>query len=191
MEQFRQYLHCISPIAETTWQTIAACFHAKTLKKYEYFAKEGRKEYQIAYVVSGTLRAFYRNTDGLEYNKSFFTADDLTGAYSSLTVGQTNQINIQALEDCDLLVADYPTLTALFDQYPDWERFARRYAELAFAIKEQREIALVLLDADKRYLLFREAYPDLEQKIAQYHIASYLGITPTQLSRIRAKKRRS
>jgi CRP-like cAMP-binding protein len=84
-------------------------------------------------------------------------------------------------------VANYEQLTRLFAPYPDWERFARCHAEWLFVLKEQREIELVLLDAAQRYQLFRQQYPSLEQKIAQYHIARYLGVTPTQLSRIRAK----
>jgi hypothetical protein len=55
-------------------------------------------------------------------------------------------------------------------------------------IKERREIELVLLQADERYKIFKQEYPNLENLIPQYHIASYLGVTPTQLSRIRAKK---
>lgn len=69
----------------------------------------------------------------------------------------------------------------------DIERLARKLAELFFVQKEQREIDIVLLDADKRYLLFQKEFPGLENMIPQYHIASYLGITPTQLSRIRKK----
>ncbi|MOA17990.1 hypothetical protein D3C78_1382750 [compost metagenome] len=60
-------------------------------------------------------------------------------------------------------------------------------AENYFVDKEEKEIEIVLLDADKRYELFQQKFPDLEQLIPQYHIASYLGITPTQLSRIRRK----
>jgi CRP-like cAMP-binding protein len=76
----------------------------------------------------------------------------------------------------------------LYDQFEGLERIARKLAENYFMVKEQREIELVLLDASQRYRLFQQEYPGLENRIPQYHIASYLGITPTQLSRIRAKK---
>jgi len=65
---------------------------------------------------------------------------------------------------------------------------ARKLAEIFFVQKEQREIEIVLLDADRRYSLFQKQFPQLEQQIPQYHIASYLGVTPTQLSRIRRKR---
>ena len=67
------------------------------------------------------------------------------------------------------------------------EKVARRLAELYFVNKEQREIEIVLWNADERYIIFQRDYPQLEQIIPQYQIAFYLGITPTQLSRIRRK----
>jgi hypothetical protein len=76
----------------------------------------------------------------------------------------------------------------LYNTFPALERFARKLAESYFVLKEKREIELVLLEAGERYLIFQKEFPGLENRIPQYHIASYLGITPTQLSRIRAKK---
>ena len=125
--------------------------------------------------------------EGTEYNKHFFVSNNFTGGYSSLVTQKTNQINQQALTDCKLYVAPYSQIIALFDAHQDLERFARKLAELYFVHKEKREVDIVLMDASKRYLQFQQEYPALEQIIPQYHIASYLGITPTQLSRIRRK----
>ncbi len=187
MNRLRQYINQVSPLSEPAWQAVAALFTVQSLAKNEYLAEAGRVETTAAYVVEGALRAFYRNEKGTEYNKTFFTADDFIGAFSSLVTGQPNQIYIQALTPCSLFVVDYPSLTGLYDVYPDCERFARRLAEGYFVYKEQRELELVLRNADERYLQFRQEYPGLEQLIPQYQVASYLGITPTQLSRIRAK----
>jgi CRP-like cAMP-binding protein len=187
LERVRHYIEQISPLTESTWATIAASFLPGQLQKGAYFAEAGRVETAAAYVCSGVLRAFYRTPNGQEYNKTFFVADDFIGAFSSLVTGQPNAIYFQALTDCELLTTNYTALTQLYDTCPDWERFARKLAEGYFVYKEQRELELVLLDADERYLHFRDEYPGLEQLIPQYHVASYLGITPTQLSRIRAK----
>jgi CRP-like cAMP-binding protein len=164
-------------------------FKETILKKGNYFIKEGEIEKQLAFLQTGFVRAFYRNHEGLEYNKHFFVAPCFIGGYSSFITGRPNQINQQALSDCSLLVADFSAFTKLYDRCPDIERAARKLAELFFVNKEQREIEIVLLDADKRYKIFQDQYPQLEQVIPQYHIASYLGITPTQLSRIRRKFR--
>jgi hypothetical protein len=85
-------------------------------------------------------------------------------------------------------VAEYQKITALFEQYRKVERLARILAEQFFVRKEKREIELVTLEAKDRYVIFQEEHPQLEQLIPQYHIASYLGISPTQLSRIRGEK---
>ena len=115
----------------------------------------------------------------------------MVGGYSSLVSQLPNSINQQALTDCDLLIANYTKLTDLLDKHQDLERLLRKISENYFVEKEKREVEIVLLEAKKRYAIFQREFPQLEQLIPQYHIASYLGITPTQLSRIRAKKTKS
>lgn len=187
MTGLKNFIAAISPVSDKSWEQLSALFKEKQLLKNDYFIKEGETATEIAFLTSGIVRAFFRNEEGLEYNKTFFVAPCFFGGYSSLITGMPNQINHQALADCNILVANYAEFTALYDQYPDIERASRKLAELYFVHKEQREIEIVLLDADKRYLLFQKQFPDLEQLVAQYHIASYLGITATQLSRIRKK----
>ena len=157
------------------------------LPKGSYFIEEDEIAKNIGFLSRGVIRAFYRNSEGTEYNKHFFVAESVVGGYSSLVTASPNKINQQALTDCTLWVADYAQISQCYDRYPDFERVGRRLAELFFVNKEQREIEIVLLQADERYRRFQKEYPLLEQLIPQYHIASYLGITPTQLSRIRRK----
>jgi len=87
-----------------------------------------------------------------------------------------------------LLVSDYKKFERLYDTHPRLERMARIVAERFFVTKEKREIELATLEAKDRYLIFQEEHPGLEQLIPQYHIASFLGVSATQLSRIRAQK---
>ncbi|GAB3330026.1 Crp/Fnr family transcriptional regulator [Larkinella ripae] len=187
MATLKQFLDTLSPISERTWQRVKRLFAETQLKKGDYFIAEGQFATQFAYVQSGVIRGFYRDQQGTEYNKHFFVAPSIAGGYTSLITGRPNQIIQQALTDCELLQANYQTFTALYDTHPDLERVGRRFAERYFVEKERKEIEIVLLDAESRYRLFQESYPGLEQLIPQYHIASYLGITPTQLSRIRKK----
>ncbi|MDH5599450.1 MAG: Crp/Fnr family transcriptional regulator, partial [Cyclobacteriaceae bacterium] len=85
----------------------------------------------------------------------------------------------------NLAIAEYSRMTDLYDSIPNLERFARKLVEQIFVSKERREIEIVMLSAAERYELFKKKFPELEKSIPQYHIASYLGISPTQLSRIR------
>lgn len=185
MDTLKTFINTISPIKETTWEKVSLLFTETTLCKNDYFIKEGEKASKMAFLQAGVMRAFYRNKEGTEYNKHFFTAPCMAGGFSSLITGNINAINLQALTECKLLVASYAGFCKLYDHCPDLERVGRRLAEFYFVEKEKREIDIVLLDAEKRYQIFLREYPGLFRLIAQYHIASYLGITPTQLSRIR------
>ncbi len=184
----RSYLQRLSPIPDDAWEAFMVLFTPQPLAKGALFARPGSPVTQIAFLAAGTMRAYVIDGRGTEYNKTLHVAPCFVGAYSALTTGRPNQVTVQALEPCGLLVADYRMVERLYDRFPALERFARKLAEYYFAEKEQREIDLVLLDAGARYAVFRQAFPDLESRIPQYHVASYLGVTPTQLSRIRARK---
>jgi CRP-like cAMP-binding protein len=187
MTDLKFFFNSLTPISTESCDKFAALFTPKVLKKGNYFITDGQTAKEIGFLDSGIVRAFYRNNEAIEYNKHFFVNPCFIGGYASLITKTPNQINQQALTDCNIQTAKYADIQALYKTCPDIERAARILAELFFVQKEQREIEIVLLDADKRYQIFQKDFPQLEQQIPQYHIASYLGITPTQLSRIRRK----
>lgn len=185
MNELKHYFNAISKLNESTWDRIVPYFKEDRLQKNEYFAKENKTAHQIAFLKTGVVRAYFINQQGKDYNKQFFVGQSIIGAYSSLLTGKTNLIAQQALTDCVIYTCDYAALTKLYEECPDLERFARKIAEYYFLEKEKKEIEIVLLDASQRYVLFKKEFPTLEQLITQFHIASYLGISATQLSRIR------
>ncbi|MDJ1481915.1 Crp/Fnr family transcriptional regulator [Cytophagaceae bacterium YF14B1] len=187
MESLKAYLNAISPLQEHTWQAIQPHFSYSALPKGAYYIQEGQIAKEFALLQKGVVRAFHRNRDGSEYNKRFFTCPSMIGSYASLITGTPSLFTQQALTDCQILKADYATISSLYLIYPDLERLARKFAENYFVENEKKEVEIVVLNADERYLQFQKDYPGLEQQISQYHIASFLGITPTQLSRIRRK----
>lgn len=187
MEALKLYLDQFVRLQPEELAAFMELFTEVEFKKHDYFARSGTYEKKLGVLEKGVMRAFFRNDAGKEYNKTFFTPVNFVAAYAALTTRQVNQINIQCLTNCKLWVADYQKLTALFEEFSSLERLARIWAERKFALKEKREIELVTLEAKARYAIFKAEHPGLENQISQYHIASYLGITPTQLSRIRAK----
>lgn len=187
MEEFQEYLQKISPLETETVAELQKCFEPMLLRKKAFFVREGEFAHQIGYLKKGIVRAYFLNQEGKEYSKQFFQAPSIIGAYTSLLTKQPNKIAQQALTDCEVLVADYTQIEALYDQFHDLERLGRKIAEFYFLEKEQKELEMALLDADKRYLIMRQRFPGIESVIPQYFIASYLGISPTQLSRIRRK----
>lgn len=188
MEELYKYLNHISPISDKTWSLLRDFFVEKELKKFDYFSKVDKVAQKIAFLQKGVVRSFYTNSEGQEFNKNFFVAPTIIGAYTSLITGSPNKLAQQALTDCIIWEADYSKVKQLYDTCPDLERLGRIRAEYYFVEKEIREVNLVMLEAKEYYKLFQQQYPTLEQQISQYHIASFLGITPTQLSRIRAEK---
>jgi len=188
LTDLKKYINSLNPVSEIGWEALHPIFSEKTLLKGEFFIEENQVATQIGFLQEGVIRAFYRSREGVEYNKHFFVSPCFIGGYASLITGVPNQIIQQALSDCRILTANFSNFTDLYKEHPDIERVARKLAEIFFVQKEQREIEIVLLDADRRYSLFQKQFPQLEQQIPQYHIASYLGVTPTQLSRIRRKR---
>jgi CRP-like cAMP-binding protein len=159
----------------------------RTLNKGEYFIRAGETPEHSGFINAGLVRFFYQTPKGQEFNKSFAYENQFMGAYSAFLTGTSTRFNIQALEECSILVVKIRHLVALFDKHGCWEKFGRILAEQLYIKKEQREAEFLLDDAEIRYQKFLQRYPGLEQRLAQYHIASYVGITPVALSRIRNK----
>ena len=155
------------------------------LTKDEYFLMAGDVPEYIGFVRSGLLRLFYINSVGVEVNKHLCVAKTGAISYSAFLLREESKFYIQALEDTRLLAIDYQTYLDLLDDHACWQVMARKLAQLLFILKEKREFEFLLHDARQRYLQFLQDYPGLENRLSQYHIASYVGITPESLSRIR------
>lgn len=181
----KSFFDAVSPLKEATWKEIEPLFHRTSLPKQKHFINANETAHKIAFLESGIVRAYFTNREGQEYNKQFFVAPSSIGAYTSLLTGSPNLIPQQALTDCIIWTAEYAAITRRYDDFPDLERLARKMAEYYFLEKERKELEIVLLNATERYQLFQAEFPKIEQYIPQYHVASYLGITPIQLSRIR------
>ncbi len=157
------------------------------LKKGDYFIKKGQLATEIAFLETGIVRAYYINNAGKEYNKHFFSSPSIIGSYASLISKQKNNVAQQALTDCQIWKASYSIIEQFSEGNYEIERLRRIISEKYFLNSEKKELEMAMLDAEKRYLIFRDEYPGIELEIPQYHVASYLGISPTQLSRIRKR----
>jgi CRP-like cAMP-binding protein len=166
----------------------AVClFQTCTLNRGEFFVRAGDVPQTLGFVLSGILRLYYIAPDGNESTKSFCAENSFVAAYSALLMKQPSRLFIQALEDVKLLVADYSAYRSLSQSQGNLQQLNCKIAECLFIKKERRESALLLDDAKTRYLSFLEEYSELEARLKQHHIASYLGISPVTLSRIRAQ----
>ena len=179
-----RYLDAIHPLSPETRAAIQPLFRTVRVAKGSHVAPAGRVATSLGILEAGWVRAYYVSADGTEYSKYLFHAPALVGDYASLLTGEPVRTPQQALSDCIVHLADGSRMQLLYDRHRDLERFARRFAELLYLENERREIELVTLPAAERLRLLLERHPTIVHDLPKYQIASHLGITPTQLSRI-------
>lgn len=187
MKNIILFLKNISPLSEKTIALMDTIFVFDELKKGDYFVREGEYANEIAFLESGVVRAFYINSQGKEYNKSFFVGPSIIGSYAALISKEKNRLPQQALCNCKIWRAKFDLIENLSVNNYEIEHLRRRIAERFFVSNEKKQLEMALFEAKERYIIFKAEYPGIEGLIPQYHIASYLGISPTQLSRIRQK----
>ena len=189
INRIRQVVEHFEPFTEEAWKEFSSLFSYTELKRGDYFVREGQRNDSVAFILEGALRAYYVDNEGTHYNKTFFTEDSFAMSIASVLQDIPSYLSFDALLDTRLLRGNYSKIVGLFPKHRCIETMVRKVIEYEWVIKkEQRELRLVMNNATERYEFFRQEYPGLENKIPQYHIASHLGITPIQLSRIRAKK---
>lgn len=175
-----------SPISAASWQLIENITEFQVVKKGELLLSNGQIAKEIHFIIKGALRAFITDAEGNIYNKNIFLEGDFAGSTASLIQKKPSYFAIEVLEDAILININYKKYRELIFQNDDLKNFYISYLEKNWVIeKEQREISIVMENATERYLDLLSKHPDISERIALLHIASHLGITPTQLSRIR------
>jgi CRP-like cAMP-binding protein len=180
-------LQAVSDVPLDEAEKLAAITHLRQFTKGQPLIREGEKPDSMAFLVDGLFRYYYIDEQGNEYTKGFFTNRSFLSAYSALIQQRESWFTIEALADSTLLVFNYDEWQRLVHDKLCWQKLTLRLVEQGYCIKEARERELLLFDAEKRYRLFKERFPGLEERIKQHMVASYLGITPVALSRIRKK----
>jgi CRP-like cAMP-binding protein len=183
--QLRNSMEKIYPLTNVCWSDIEHLIYIKQLNKSDYFSEVGQFKKDLGFVFEGALRMYLQNENGEEWNKHFLQKNDFVIA--SITPGKKSIINIQALTETTLLCLPYNDFEEILKKYYGKETFIQKLVFSLLEQKQEREIRLRSSEAMDNYLAFRQIFPGLENIIQHYHIASYLGITPTQLSRIRKK----
>lgn len=157
------------------------------LLKSEFFLKQGDKCKYLGFIKSGTLRSFYINDQGREINFGFYFENEFFTDYESILCDTISNMNIQAIEDCEILLLHKNDLQKLYKREAYWQQFGRVMSEKIYLDAKKRIDDLLCFSPENRYLNLLKKEPILVQKIAQKHIASYLGVTEQSLSRIRGR----
>lgn len=161
-----------------------------TYRKYlkgQYIVQQGDICKYECFVINGCTKMFYMDDDGQEHIIMFSIEDWWTADMGSFITQTPADFNIQCLENTELVMFPYDIIEELYERIPKLERFFRQIIERAFVASQKRIVRNFALTAKDRYLYFRKQYPKIEQRIPQYMIASYLGITKEFLSKIKSQ----
>ena len=157
----------------------------KKLKKKQFFLQEGDVCKYQAFVYQGCLRTYEVDAKGVEHVIQFAPEDWWAGDLYSFFTGTPSRMNTDALEDTELFIFDKKTIEELYIQLPKFERYFRLLMQNALIAVTQRVLSNMSQSAGERYCDFVQRYPKIEQRVPNHQIASYLGIKPESLSRIR------
>lgn len=168
-------------------EEITPAFKTKLLKKNAVLLQPGEICRNIYFVDQGCLRLFNTDANGFEHNIMFCPEGWWAADMASFSGQVPAFYHIAALEDSRIFYLSYSDLETLYVRIPKLERFFRILIQNGFSLYQFRINSNLANTAEERYEIFRKQYPGLEQRIAQKHIATYLGITPVFLSRIRKR----
>lgn len=165
-------------------ELVSAQLKQKKLRKKEHLIHEGSVCDFIGFVVEGTLRSYVRNEED-EFNNDFYFDNDIVSAYTSYLTGMPTNCNIEALADSVILYISRDKLNALVAADNEFLRLTNHISQTYFIRKCKRETSFLKNSAAERLEGLSSLYPGIEQRVSQYHIASYLGVKPESLSRIK------
>lgn len=155
------------------------------LQKEDVLVREGETCSFIGFVEEGTLRS-YMLRGGKEFNLDFYFPGSFISSYTSFLTQTPSKGFIEALDEVVIRSVSYSVFNNLLENSNDWFRLGKYISDTLFKKKCLRETSLLMDSAKQRYELLLKTYPGVEQDVPQYHIASYLGIQPESLSRMKS-----
>ena len=186
-EQIKQYYQGLVPkMDEEDWQQLQPKLTLQYLKKGEFLTRAGEVCRNVSFINKGLLRLFYL-VDGKDVCAGFGHENQYLAQYDSFLMRTVSAGNIDALEDCELINLSYDDMQWIYQSCPVFERFGRKIAEMLFIMVSSQTNRLLTLTPEERYQELVQTQSFVLQRVPQYMIASYIGITPEHLSRIRKK----
>ncbi len=169
-------------------QHIADAFSYRRLKKRQFLLQAGDPCLWESYVLTGALKSSVTDRDGAEHVLNFAINDWWATDEESFLTSQPATWDIEVTDDCELLQITYAGVQELYRVAPAYERFDRICFQQAYIHLQNRIYALYSQTAEERYTAFLKRYPVIGQRFAQKYVASYLGVTPEHLSKLRRQR---
>jgi CRP-like cAMP-binding protein len=181
-----QYFSQITTLSQEEERALAEGMLITNIKKDTFLIKEGQTSLDTYFVLEGCLRQ-YCLIEGEEKTTNFFTEGQWVISLTGLTQDKPSFYNLVCMEDTALVIGNEQQAQALFKKFPRFETLARIVVEKSFAEQHQLMTSYQTDTPEQRYLKLLETRPDLFQRVSQYHMASYIGVKPESLSRIRKR----
>jgi CRP-like cAMP-binding protein len=164
--------------------SLAVC---KTYQKGDYFLRTGQICREVGFIEKGLIRYGGTKDNGEEITLHFGKENEFTSNYQSFLNHSASQRSIQCLEASEILVISYDNLQRLYEEVKEGQKFGRLVCEHLYLQALNQIHSMYTDEPEQRYLNFVNDYPDLQQRIPQYYISSYVGVKPPSLSRIRKR----
>jgi CRP-like cAMP-binding protein len=181
------YLNSFSNISEDTFDTLKKLATFRRIKAKTTITRTGEIPTKYYFLVSGLMRAYINSEDGKLYTKNIFSPVSFVSSFTALISSKPSKLTYETLTDCKVYELHYIDMVNLCKENLSVSLLYSKILEQVFIGYEKRNIELLSLDATQRYIKLRKRIPNIDDLIPQYQIASFLNITPVQLSRIRKK----
>lgn len=188
VEKLIQHINSIVTLDKTEEEIIQDLVRERTVLRRQVIHRAGDIAHSSAFVVSGCLRSYAIDQNGFEHILQFAAENWWISDMYSFTKNKASELNIDALLDTEVLLLSRSCQLSIFDRIPKMERYFRILTENALAASNLRTIDYLRLPAKNRYQKFCDYYPSLIHSIPQKYIASYIGITPEFLSKLRSER---
>jgi CRP-like cAMP-binding protein len=186
-EIFKQHLQKFISVSDSDFSAILSCFEIIRVSKKEHMQLAGQTCKNHYFVLSGCLRKYFINDKGTEITTEFAIETWWLTDNKAYENQSESPFSIQALETSEILVIDFHSQEKLLNEFPIMERYFRFIYQRAYAAVQMRLMFLYDFSKEDRFYHFNQAHPTFVQRIPQYLIASFLGLTPEYLSEIRRK----
>jgi CRP-like cAMP-binding protein len=180
-----QHIEKIIPLDEEARLALSEKATSKKIRRRQYLLQEGDVCRHYNFVLKGCVRMYLVDGKGTEHVLQFATENGWIADIGSLHLDQPSRFNIDALEPAEVLRIAKEDLIDLYVEHPAFDRYFRVLTENAFVGMQHRLLQNISTTAEERYLLFLEKYPHLFNRIPLVQIASFIGVTPEFLSKIR------
>jgi len=185
-EKLRSQLSKFTSLSQDSWIALESILRIEKVAKGTILLKAGKVPKYIYFIVKGIVVICYISQDGKVYNKNILFENEFPAATAALIKNKPTKLTIKTIEDTTLIACDFVALKKLMRSRDDLKDLYISYLEQNWVLKKNDiELSIATEGAKERYLKLIELHPDIESRVPLHHIASHLGITPTQMSRIR------